>query len=88
LTNFHEHGIRGVEVDEAKALKHYEDAAKLGDPDAIMRLAFAYSTGEDLGVEEDKEKSLKFYEEAAALQDHDAQTILAMAYEDLERWTK
>ena len=60
MTNAHEHGIRGVEVDEAKALKHYEDAAKLGDPGAIMRLAFAYSTGEDLGVEKDKENRLRF----------------------------
>jgi tetratricopeptide (TPR) repeat protein len=45
-------------------------------------LAWAYSTGSNLGVEEDKEKALKLYEEAAALQDPDAQVILAGAYED------
>ena len=69
----HEHGIRGVEVDEAKALVLYEDAAKLGDTGAVMKLARAYSTGRDLGVEEDKEKALKLYEEAATLEDPDAQ---------------
>jgi TPR repeat protein len=82
LARAHEHG-RGVEVDEAKALKLYEEAAKLGDPDAMMRLALAYSTDdEDLGVGEDKEKALKLYEEAAALGDTDAQWTLAGGYED------
>ena len=45
-------------------------------------LAWAYSTGRNLGVEENKEKALLLYEEAAALQDPDAQVILAGAYED------
>ena len=45
LAYTHEHGIRGVEVDEAKALKLYEEGAKLGDPDAMIKLALAYSTG-------------------------------------------
>jgi TPR repeat protein len=78
----YEHGIHGVEVDEAKALELYEEAAKLGNPDAMMKLAWAYSTGRDLGVEEDKEKGLKLYEEAAALGDPDAQWTLASGYED------
>ena len=73
LAYAHEHIIRGVEVDEAKALELYENAAKLGDPDAMMKLAWAYSTGRDLGVEEDKEKAIKLYEKAAALEDPDAQ---------------
>ena len=69
----HEHRIRGVEVDEAKALELYEEAAKLGDPGAMMKLARAYSHRQDIEVEEDKEKGLKLYEEAAALEDPDAQ---------------
>jgi TPR repeat protein len=54
----------GVAQNDREAIKWYEKAATVGDPQAKARLAEIYSHGK--GVPKDISKALQFYKEAAS----------------------
>lgn len=68
----------GVPVDLAKAAVLYEEAADLGSPKAMMRLASLYRKG--TGVEKSEEKSFDLIKKAAEANYAPAQAALGISY--------
>ena len=54
---------QGVEADFEKAVKLYEEAAKLGNTDAMLNLGVLHEYG--LVFKQDKKEAVKWYEKAA-----------------------
>lgn len=59
----YEHGMYGLQQDQAKAIRLYHKAAELGCPSAYNNMANMYMTGQ--GVERDTKKTKQYYEHAA-----------------------
>ncbi len=62
LGMFYEYGFGVVDVDYAKAIDKYEQAAEAGNPEAMYSLAQLYENGR--GVEKDDAKAQELYKQA------------------------
>lgn len=69
-------GRYGVEQDRTEGLKWYVRAIEAGSPDASMRLAWYYLSGD--GVEKDSKKALEYYENATELGDGTAFLMIGL----------
>jgi TPR repeat protein len=71
---------RGVRQDYLKAIKYFEIASNLGNPDALYQLGIIYQHGE--GVFPDNNKAINYYTQAAGRGSTLAQFTLGQLYEE------
>lgn len=71
----HESGEHGQPKDPSAAVRCYERATELGDPDGAKSLATCYHAG--IGVAVDKQKAVQLYQKAAASGQQVAFVVLA-----------
>ncbi len=71
----HEYGEHGQPKDPLAAVRCYERATELGDPDGTKSLATCYHMG--IGVAADKKRAVQLYQKAAAAGQQVAQVVLA-----------
>jgi TPR repeat protein len=71
----HEYGEHGQPKDPSAAVRCYERATELGDPDGTKSLAACYHMG--IGVVADKQRAVQLYQKAAASGQQLAKVVLA-----------
>ena len=66
LGAMYQEGRGGLALDDAKAVELYRKAADLGNPGAMVHLAFMYETGRG-GLHKDKKKAKDLRQKAAQI---------------------